>query len=157
MNLTVTHNAATAGPYRGMERKPGSFATIRAGSKTGMLGFKFDGSEAGDTLRLMYRHPQTGQWQTLVDSNKRTKQMQTDLGYLNAGQELQFKLVNRSKKKEYLSSTGMARIAQQPDGSLRVAFEDRVKGDNDYNDFVFTVYEKEPPKQVVVEAPKAQT
>ncbi|MEO1366948.1 MAG: calcium-binding protein, partial [Acidobacteriota bacterium] len=31
------------------------------------------------------------------------------------------------------------------------------KGDNDYNDFVFTVYEKEPPKQVVVEAPKAQT
>ncbi|MEO1370008.1 MAG: hypothetical protein AAFX50_22735, partial [Acidobacteriota bacterium] len=81
-----------------------------AGRETGPLDVRFEGSEAGDRLQLQVRDADTGIWRTVVESNRGRVRRRTALGRLRAGQELELKLVNLSQGKEYLSSSGMARV-----------------------------------------------
>ncbi|MEM6457262.1 MAG: DUF4114 domain-containing protein, partial [Acidobacteriota bacterium] len=134
--LTIQELAQQTGPDEG-----GDFEEVKTTEAHDRFGIQYAESNANDDLQLQYKNPETGEWETLVESTKHANWFEkADLGSLPAGAELEFKLVNRTTGRDYTSDSGMAKVERNDDGSITFAFEDRENGDRDFNDFVFTVH-----------------
>ena len=114
-------------------------------ANTGQVIVTFAGSDAGDTNLLFKSTPGP---EVFLFNNKTTPVGTTvNLGTFSAGTELVFRLANVSKGYSFFTGPG----TRNPDGVVHagvdlnyapgvtlVGFEDRIAGDFDYNDTLYT-------------------
>ncbi|MEM6456935.1 MAG: hypothetical protein AAF772_17725 [Acidobacteriota bacterium] len=134
--LTIQELAQQTGPDEG-----GDFERVITTEGHDHFGIKYAQSSTDDNLELQFKDPESGAWQTIVESTQSANWFErSDLGALPAGSELEFRLINRTTGGVFTSDSGMAKIDRNDDGSITYAFEARQSSDRDFDDLVFTVH-----------------